>query len=459
MRNISLAALAIGLAEVLTAGDWGMYLRDPAHSSFNSSETQLDRDSIQSVQNVWLFKSGGLLAAAPTLSDGVLYFGDWDGNFHAVRAADGAELWSQFVGISAQPPELGCQPATGVSSQAVVVGSSVYVGGGDAALYALDKTSGAQLFRVALADTNNGAYIWSSILYAGNTLYLGVASLGDCPLVRGQLVRVDLNNPQNPTSRYLVPEGEVGAGLWSTPAIDEATNTLYITTGNGDQDPDKGSFGGAMLALDASTLEPLASFFLPADEQSDDFDWGSSPTLFPTSDGRRLVAATGKDGILYALSRDDLSPVWKQTVAVPCICPECGCGSLSTPAFDGTTLYVGAGVRDPNGDASGSVYAINPDTGEILWEQDLDGTVIAPVTVANGLIYTSTTSGLKVFDSQTGEAVWDDGGYGLLYSQTIVQDGSIYNTYLDGSVVARSVMNASAGGSRPKSRRPAVRPR
>src|SRR5689334_17050899 len=101
MRNFSLAILITGLAGALTAGDWKMYLRDPAHSSFNATETQLDQNSIQSIQNAWLFAAGGMLATAPTVSDGVLYFGDWAGNFHAVRAADGTELWSQFVGISA----------------------------------------------------------------------------------------------------------------------------------------------------------------------------------------------------------------------------------------------------------------------------------------------------------------------------------------------------------------------
>jgi outer membrane protein assembly factor BamB len=217
---------------------------------------------------------------------------------------------------------------------------------------------------------------------------------------------------------------------------------LYITTGNGDEVPENAVFGGALLALNASTLEPLAYFFLPQAEQEDDFDWGSSPTLFETTDGRKLVGATGKDGIFYALSRDDLSLAWKQTVAIACICPECGCGSLSTPAFDGTTLYLGAGIRDPNGSALGSVYAINPDTGDVIWEQDLDGTVIAPVTIANGLVYASTTTGLIVFDSQTGDAVWGDGGYGSLYSQTIVQDGTIYNTYFDGSVVARQMIHS-----------------
>jgi len=445
--------LVIGLAEVVNAGDWRMYLRDQTHSSFNESEAQLNRENIQSVQAFWVFHSYASLAAAPTLNNGVLYFGDWNGYFHAVRASDGVELWNQFVGISAPPAQPYCQQAIGVSSQAFVIGNSIYVGGGDAALYALDKTSGAVIFRIPLADANDGAYLWSSIVASENALYLGVASLGDCPLVRGKVVRVDLNDPQDPKTRYLVSEGRFGGGLWTTPAIDEGTNTLYLTTGNGDEDPENGVFGGALLAVDASTLEPRAYFFLPRVEEEDDFDWGSSPTLFRTTNGQKMVGATGKDGILYALSRDDLSLVWKQTVAIACTCPQCGCGSLSTPAFDGVKLYLGSGIRDPNGSALGAVYAINPDAGDVVWEQDIPGTVIAPVTVANGLVYVSTTNGLVVFDSQTGEAVWTDGGYGLLYSQTIVQDGAIYNTYFDGTVVARQVVNAEPVGSSSSSRR------
>ena len=452
MRNCFFAILAISQAGALTAGDWKMYLRDPAHSSFNASETRLDKDSIRNIPDAWLFKSGALLATAVTLSDGVLYFGDWGGNFHAVRASDGTELWNQFVGISAPPSTLGCQPAIGVTSQAVVVDDRVYVGGGDAAIYALDKTSGSQIYRVELADTSNGAYLWSSIIYSGNALYLGVASLGDCPLVRGEMVRVDLDDPKNPKVRFLAPPDEVGGGIWSTPAVDEETSTVYVTTGTGDQDPGRGLYGGTFLSLDAMTLEPKAFYLLPSNSIEDDIEWGSSPTLFQTSNGTKLVGATGKDGVLYACSRDALSPVWTRKLSVSCICPECGCGSLSTPAFDGTTLYVGAGVRDPDGTAVGSLYALNPDTGEVLWEQDLNGTVIAPVTVANGLVYVSSTMGLQVFNAQTGDAVWDDGNYGLLYSQTVVQDGTIYNTYLNGDVVARRMMDTSSGSTRPAGR-------
>ena len=432
--------MVVVVAGLSSAGDWKMYLRDPTHSSFNASEEKLNKDSLSKVQNVWLFTAGALLATAPTLSDGILYFGDWAGNFHAVRVEDGTELWQQFVGVAAPPTTIGCQPSIGVTSQAVVIEDTVYVGGGDAALYALDKTSGNQIFRVELADTNSGAYLWSSIVSSGNLLYIGVASLGDCPLVRGQIVRIDLTDPQHPKARYLAPDDELGGGIWSTPAIDEGSNTVFVTTGTGEQDAERELFGGTLLSLDATTLEPKAHYFLPSNSVEEDIEWGSSPTLFETSDGRKLVGATGKDGVLYACSRNDLSLVWTQELATACICPECGCGSISTPAFDGTTLYVGAGVRDPEGPAVGSVYALNPDTGQIIWEQDLKGTVIAPVTIANELVYVSSTVGLFVFNGQTGELVWDDGNYGLLFSQTVVQDGTIYNTYLNGDVVARRLM-------------------
>jgi outer membrane protein assembly factor BamB len=127
--------------------------------------------------------------------------------------------------------------------------------------------------------------------------------------------------------------------------------------------------------------------------------------------------------------------MWITQLALSCICPECGCGSLSTPAFDGNMLYVGAGV-DPDGDDLGSLYAIVPDTGEIVWKRVLTGTVIAPTTVANGVVYAASTTGVAAFDAQTGETVWEDGTQSVSYAQPVIVDGTLYTTYLPGYVVA-----------------------
>ncbi|MDQ6760089.1 MAG: PQQ-binding-like beta-propeller repeat protein, partial [Acidobacteriota bacterium] len=365
-----------------------------------------------------------------------LYFGDWTGNFFAVLANDGAVLWQQGVGIAADPESPGCQPAIGVSSQAVVVGNLVYVGGGDSAIYALDRTSGDVVWRVPLADPASGSYLWSSITLSGNSLYIGIASLGDCPLVRGGLARIDLARPATPIIRYLAPKDETGAGVWSTPAVDQTTGTVFVTTGTGEQDVKAGLWGGTLLALDATSLQIKAHFFLPTNSLEDDIEWGSSPTVFSTADGSRLVAATGKDGVLYVLNASDLSLRYTVYLALSCICPECGCGALSTPAFDGTNLYVGAGAPDPESFNNGSLYAIDAQTGQTVWSQQLVGTVIAPVTLVNGVVFVSSTAGAVAFDALSGAYLWDDAAYGLLYSQPVVAGGTLYTTYFNGDVIA-----------------------
>jgi len=200
------------------------------------------------------------------------------------------------------------------------------------------------------------------------------------------------------------------------------------------------------MALDAATLAHKSYFESPNNSPDVDLDWGTSVTLFQSSDGTRLVAAAGKDGILYGLRRSDLSLVWTARVAVGCDTPQAGCGSLSTPAFDGQRLYLGAGQSDPNDSGSGSIYAIDPSTGQTIWFDSLAGTVLAPVTVANGVVYASTFNGLMAFNADTGNLLWSDGGKGQIYSQPVVVDGVVYSTYASGEMV---VWGVSGGDSAP----------
>jgi outer membrane protein assembly factor BamB len=335
-------------SHMVLGASWTMYLWDPSHSSFNPAESLIDASSVQTLVPLGSFRANGGFAAAPTVVDGVAYVGDWTGRFYAIRASGGRTLWSQFVGKAPEPPNPICQPGVGVSGQAVVSGSVVYVPGGDSAVYALDRQTGALLWRVPLADPASGAYLWSSLTLVNTSLYVGVASLGDCPLIRGAVARIDLEKPQQPVFFYFDPVGQIGAGVWSTPAVDTDTNTVFATSGNGGFDPASGLWGGTLMALDATTLTRKNYFELPSNDPNLDLDWGSSPTLFQSAAGTPLVAATGKDGVLYCLRRDDLSQAWTTKVAMSCDCPQCGCGSISTPAFDGQRLYLGAGKIDPN---------------------------------------------------------------------------------------------------------------
>ena len=82
------------------------------------------------------------------------------------------------------------------------------------------------------------------------------------------------------------------------------------------------------------------------------------------------------------------------------------------------------------------MYAINPADGSVVWQKILKGTVIAPVTLANGIVYAASTTGLEAFDSKTGESVWTDPAQAMMYSQPILVDGVLYTTYLNGRVTA-----------------------
>src|SRR5215831_3103971 len=198
------------------------------------------------MQPIWSTSAGNLVAAAPSILDNMLYVGDWKGFFYAIDVKTGAVRWQNFVGMAPEPLNPICQPGIGVTGQATVTESTVYVNGGDSAVYAFDRQSGRQIWRVQLADPSTGSYLWGGLTLANDALYTGVASLGDCPVVRGVLARIDLNHPEQPTFQYMSPKDNPAGGIWSTPAVDEATNTVYVTTGTGEQDADKGLWGGTL---------------------------------------------------------------------------------------------------------------------------------------------------------------------------------------------------------------------
>ena len=424
-----------------------MYLGDLSHDSSRPGETTIYSGNAGQLRQLWKTSLGVTVSTGVSTSSGSAYFGDWSGNFHSLNALTGAAQWSQFLGKAPDPADPSCQPrGIGVSSQPAVAGNTVYVGGGDSAVYAMDRGTGAILWRVPLADPAVGTYLWSSPMLSQNALYIGIASLSDCPTVRGGLARIPLNDPTHPQIAYFMPPNTQGAGVWGTPSFDEQNNLVYVTTGNaGSQDAVNGVWGSALLALDATTLQIQSYFFMPIPPVDGDADWGTSPMLFE-SGGQPLVAASGKTGVMYVLHRPDLAPVWSYKLAMDCDSPLVGCGSISTPAFDGSVLVTGAGQPDNNGPL-GTVYAFDPAAQQLLWMYPAATAVLGPVTLTPGLVFVSSESGLAVLNAATGAALWTDGGVsGGMYGQPVVSGGILYATYVNGDVVAWGVP-ATSGGS------------
>ncbi len=200
--------------------------------------------------------------------------------------------------------------------------------------------------------------------------YIGSASFGDCPLIQGQLLQLDATTGKLIHQFDTIPTGCTGGGIWSTPTIDEATNRLYVTTGN---PPPKCTganiYAPALIELGPSDVSHLLDYWqVPREQQNGDSDFGTTLTLFQeTINGvsTNMVGAANKDGIYYAFDRSNIGagPVWEVRIAVNGECPQCGGGSVSSSAWDGHTLYMAGGKTTINGEACrGSVRALNPNT-------------------------------------------------------------------------------------------------
>ena len=144
----------------------------------------------------------------------------------------------------------------------------------------------------------------------GGSVYMGVSSLADCPLVQGKLVKLDANAGAIQATLNVVPNGCVGGGIWGSPSVTADGATLYVATGpwhtcgtgtNGEP------LSAALLQVSTSNLAVQGSWQLPGAEiQTKDIEFGSTPTLMDfTSGGATLhyVSVGAKDGMYYAFKQ------------------------------------------------------------------------------------------------------------------------------------------------------------
>jgi polyvinyl alcohol dehydrogenase (cytochrome) len=431
-------------ASAASSGDWPTYLDNTGRSGFNAGETLITRATVGGLHPVWTVRSGSV-SAEPVQAGGVVYYGSWDGFERAADASTGKQLWSTFLGQTAKstcvPPAVGIAstatvgtiPLNGVATQVV------FVGGGDHNFYALDAATGSVIWKRALGTTS-ATFLWSSPLFYHGIIYEGVASFGDCPLVRAKIVAIRATNGAIRHTLFTAPGGCTGASVWGSPTLDGATGDIYFATGNGGTTCTE-PLSVAVIQT-SSDLSLLSSWQVPGNRHGPDSDFGSTPTLF-TAAGRPMVGVQNKNGIYYAFDRRSLSsgPVWETTISKPGECPECGAGNISASAWDGKQLYVGGGSSTINGTSCrGTVDALLPANGHFVWRDCLrDGPVIGAVTAVRGLAFIGEGAFFKAVDTSTGNAhfTYNDAGSGSnFWGPADISNGTVYIGNQDGKLVA-----------------------
>jgi outer membrane protein assembly factor BamB len=447
---------ALGTAgAATTSDDWPSYVADNARSGFNSHESALTASNVGSLKTLWTRSGAGSVSDQPMESGGTVYWGSWNGYLHAASVG-GTTKWDTFLGTATHS---GCNPSTAGVASSPAIGtagstSAVFVGGGDAKVYAVNASTGAVLWSTLLG-TPNEAFMWGSPAAVGGSVYIGVSSLADCPLVQGKLVKLDAATGAIQASLNIVPNGCIGGGIWGSPSVTADGATLYVATGTWHACGTTGEpLSAALLQVRTADLTVQGHWQLPGAEiQTADIEFGSAPTLMDfTSGGRAVhdVAVGAKDGMFYAFAQGSVSagPLWKVSIDANGTSPQGGDGILSPAAWDGTRLYVAGGRTTISGTAcKGAVRALNPATGAFEWQHCLAaGPVLGPVSEypgvvvaagGNQVIFLSTGTGslLHTFSAASGV---------IFYSGAAVARGHVFIGDMSGNFYAFGLPSTGA---------------
>ena len=421
----------------LGGGDWPQYRHDQRGGSQNPATFSLaEAKNLATLKTYELGKY--VYTQAMIASDMLVFTTAFSGQVVAFDPDTATKKWAVTLN---SPIVTNCKGSKqpGFWAAAAIVGAVVYVASPDGNVYALRKSDGTTIWAARVADptaAGHGEFIQSSpsVSTAFGRLYVGVASSEGCDEVAGRVAAVDLATGAVQQTTLVGP-GQQGAAVWSSIAIAEDENRIYVSTGNRIGPASATPYSQALLAMDPHSLAVLDHWQDPT--TLEDSDFGSSPALADAG-GLKLVAATNKDGWLYVLRRDALSagPVWKYQIAVidpsaPTVGGDAsaGWGSISTPAFAYGKLYA-AGGKTPQGEP-GSLIAFDPATGAIAWKHVTPGYVIAPVAVAGEILAVEssavdgTSSTLEVIDVTSGAVVRSFPGAVATYAAPSIGHGLI----------------------------------
>jgi len=438
--------------------NWLMYNKGYRGERYSRLQ-QINVRNASKLRPVCMFQLGelGTFSTGPVVYDGILYATTHLGTY-AIDAATCRKVWThQHV---AQGPEMNA-----TNKGVALAGGRVIRGTQDGFLYALDAKTGAPLWVRQVADWRIGEGVGAAPLVWNDIVYVGKAG-GDWG-IRGRMMAFNVADGSLAWAFDLIPTGnQTGANTWEKAgsadhgggaawvayALDRETGTLFVPVGNPGPDYNKAMRPGANLfsistvALDARTGKLKWWYQLRA---NDDHDWDATVVSLFDAGGRKLVATSGKEGILHVVDRDDGKLVFKLPMTtmlnhdVPLtpegvrVCPVAGVqwngaahspstGLLYVNAIDWCTVFKsgpnptwvatipytglanGWGTNDPVDKWSGWINAVDPKSGKMAWRVHTPTPMYAALTpTAGDVLFTGDLNGnFLVLDARSGKTLY-----------------------------------------------------
>jgi len=387
--------------------------------------------------------------AQPTIAGGRLFIGSQSGIVYSLDAASGCIVWTfaAKAGVRAAI-SIGRRAGSG-RAQAY----SAYFSDQQGYVYAVDAATGRLLW-TRKADDHPLVRLTGAPALTGDRLYVPTSSYEEggrqpghpCCSFRGSLVAFDARTGDVVWKSYTIAEaphllrtyadgtelrGPAGGAIWSAPTIDARRGAVYVGTGNtysGAAQPTT----DAVLAFDLKTGQLRWSHQMATttpdvfgcvageancgERSGPDFDIGASPVLAHLPNGRDLVVAGQKSGVVVALDPDKKGQqVWRYRAG-----GGSGLGGIQWGiAADASRVYVPvAEIYNPT---PGGLHAIDLATGERAWyapppatltcgkvSRSCSGAQFSAVTVIPGVVFSPSNDGaVRGYSTTDGSVVWE----------------------------------------------------
>lgn len=324
---------------------WGF---SPENTHFvAASLAGLDKEKVGRLRLKWAvaFPNTFQVRSEPALAGGAVYVGSHNGGVYALDRLTGCSRWiyqagsEVRTGIVVSPWKAGDRAAKPL----------IYFGDIAGNVYAVDAQHERLVWR-ARAEENPSHITGTPSLY-GDTLYVPVSSFEgglpadphyECCKFRGSVVAYDAATGAVKWKTYMTDPprlvgvnakganqyGPSGAAIWNSPTIDTARKQLYVGTGDNYSSPATNT-SDSILALDLATgavkwaYQGLAGDAMNLacvsedktscpKENGPDLDFGGASAMLVTiPNGRQLVVAGQKSGVVHALDPDTGKLIWK----------------------------------------------------------------------------------------------------------------------------------------------------
>jgi polyvinyl alcohol dehydrogenase (cytochrome) len=386
--------LVTGSALAAGGGGWSTAGNDLQNTRYQNSENKISSANVGTLDVKWTFTTEGDVSATPAVDGAKVYVPDWAGNLYAIDRKTGQQVWkvkiADVTGVSfdkarATPALAGDKVIIGTQGSILAPG-----GGPGGKVLAFNKDTGALIWSTQADTTNAAAIITQSATVFDNRVYVGVASLEEAlaAFVPGYQLSF--------RGSMLALDLDTGAILWKTYTVPEGYTGNAVWGSSPAIDTKRGQdYIGT--GNNYSVPQAVLDCVLAAGSDS-----AAQTACVPANDYVDSVMALDLvTGAVRWATRAIPYDAWTVD-CIPFVGDGSNCPVPAGPDYDfgqAPALFTvkDSGTGKPSdlvgaGQKSGQYWALNPDTGAVQWV-----TQAGPGGTAGGLQWGSAVDGQRVY--------------------------------------------------------------